>query len=308
MVITLTGDNSFLIRSELSKQVEQFKKEHGDLGLEKIDGYDRTLEALKQSVSGYSFLSPNKLVVLIGPSKIKGFGEQIEQLVSDLPETTTLIIVESNLDKRLSYYKYLNKNTDYRDYSGLSGPQLTDWVVSYASSAGGKIDRQQANYLISRVGSDQMLLSSEIEKLILYSKDITQGSINALTDKSADSTIFELLDAVFSSNPKAALGLYIDQRQQKVEPEQILSMLSWQIHTLSLYMSSKNLAFDDVVKQSKMSPFALQKARKVASKLSMGKLRDLVSDLSLMDVRSKTENFDLDEGLKNFIVELSFSN
>ena len=263
------------------------------------------MDELTQSVASYSLLSPNKLVVLIEPSRIKGFGEQIEQLVNNLPETTTLVIIELSLDKRLSYYKFLNKNTDYRDLSRLSGPQLINWVITFTQSLGGKIDQRQANYLLDRVGPDQMLLSSEIQKLILYSTTITKDSIDTMTDKSADSTIFELLDAAFSYKPKLALGLYVDQRQQKVEPEQILSMLSWQIHMICLYMSSKNLAFDQVATMAGVSPFALQKARNIASKLTLSKLKKLVSELSLMDIRSKTESFDLDEGLKNFIVELS---
>src|SRR3546814_19438404 len=48
------------------------------------------------------------------------------------------------------------------------------------------------------------------------------------------STIFELLDAALSGNTRRALELYEEQRSMKVEPQQIIAMLAWQLHVLAV--------------------------------------------------------------------------
>ena len=42
--------------------------------------------------------------------------EQLEQLLDEVPETTDLIIVEPRPDKRTSYYKKLQKQTEFKSY------------------------------------------------------------------------------------------------------------------------------------------------------------------------------------------------
>lgn len=305
MVISLSGDNWFLIRAEIDRLVAEFSQTNDPLGVEKLDSQSLSYEELRQSLSSYSLLSRSRLVILVEPSKIKQFSDNIAELIEDLPDTTSLVIVEPSLDKRLSYYKFLVSNTDFKSQNKLAGPQLIDWVISFTKDLGGGLNRQQALHLVDRVGDDQMLLSNEIAKLVLYSKQLTVDSIDLLTEQSAASTIFQLLDAAFSDRPKLALSLYNDQRLQKVEPEQVLSMMSWQVQALAICMASKNMSPSEVASLSKLSPFTVQKAKQVAAKLSFSSLKRMVSELSLMDQRSKTESFNLDEGLKNFIVGLN---
>ena len=306
MVITLSGDNGFLIRSELNKLVSEYLKDGSDLGIEKIDSLDISFEDLSQSLSSYSLLSPSRLVILNQPSKINQFTDNIGQLVDSLPPSTNLVIVEPSLDKRLSYYKLLTSSTDFRMLSKLDGQKLIDWIISYTKDRGGEVNYSTAQHLVEWVGDNQILIASEIEKLTLYNPNISNETIDLLSEQSADSTIFQLLDAAFSAKTKIALDIYDDQRSQRVEPELILSMISWQVQVLALCVTSKNLSFDRVVSMTKMSPYALQKAKQIASKLSFSRLKTMVSELSQMDVRSKTISFDLDEGLKNFIVGLSY--
>ena len=125
-----------------------------------------------------------------------------------------------------------------------------------------------------------------------------------LTEQTTATTIFELLESAFSVNPKRALKLYNDQRLQKVEPEEILAMISWQLSVLAIYMYSKNLPTSEVIAKSGVSPYTLSKARGVAEKLSFTSLKTMVSDLANLDFAYKTSSLDLDEGLKNFIVTI----
>ncbi len=302
MIVTFSGNNSFLINGELNK----LKAKLDDLAIVSLDGRESSLEDIKMEIQSYSLFTNKRLVILFEPSKARGFDEYVEQIEADTPETTMVIIVETAMDKRTSYYKFLQKNTNYKSFDKLAVPALVKWASDYASEQGGKLAASDASYLIDRVGDDQLLLSQEIAKLILYSPAINKQTIDLLSEQSASSTIFELLDAAFSLNSPKALRIYADQRLQKVEPMQILAMISWQLNTLALYMTSKNLAEPEVLSRSGLSPYTLSKARQIATKISFSNLKSLVNDLAGLDLRSKTTSFDLDEGLKNFIVGLSF--
>lgn len=302
MITTLSGDNYYLINAEIN----MLKDKLDELSVQTINGPEASIEEVKQAVSSYSLFSDSRLVILYDPSKIKGFDEYISEINKAAPDSTKVIIVETALDKRKSYYKYLLANTDFKNFGNIGGPALTKWAGNYASEQGGKLSESDASYLIDRVGDDQLLLTQEIAKLILYSPTINKDTIDLLTDQSANSTIFEMLDAAFSLNTKKALSLYSEQRLQKVEPAEILGLISWQLNTLAIYMTSKNLSNSEVASKAGLSPFTLSKARNIATKISFSRLKTLVRELAMLDLRFKLSTFDLDEGLKNYIVGLNY--
>jgi DNA polymerase-3 subunit delta len=304
MVITVSGDNGYLIRAEINKLVDEYAELSGVLGVERLDSSDLSLEQLKQSLTSSSLFSSSRTIIISEPSKIKDFSVNFEEIISSLLDTTTLVIVEPSLDKRLSYYKYLVKNTDFRLFNKISPPEIIYFVVECAKSGGATINRSSVVHLIDRVGDDQMRLSNEIDKLALYSSDITVRTIDLLCEQSPASSIFQLLDAAFSGHIKQALGLYNDQRAQKVEPDQILAMFSWQLQTLAQVISGKNMTSDQIARGSKISPYVVQKAKTVTSKISFSKLKQLISDLSKIDYRSKRNSLDLDEAIKNYIISI----
>jgi DNA polymerase-3 subunit delta len=304
MVITITGDNGYLIRNEINKLLEEYKTSAGPLGVEIIDSVDQNFEQLKQTISSSSLFSEARLIVLNEPSKVKDFSTDYEDVFNSSLDTTTLVLLEPSLDKRLSYYKYLVKNSDFRQLNKLVPQALIDFAITYAKVLGSSINRSAVVHLIDRVGDDQMRLASEIDKLSLYAADITTVNIDLLCEQSPASTIFQLLDAAFSNRPKMALELYNDQRAQKVEPDQILAMLSWQLQTLAQVISGHNMSAEQIAKGTKISPYAVQKAKNVATKISFSKLKLLVSDLSRLDFRSKRNSLDLDEAIKNYIISI----
>ena len=118
MITTLAGENSFGLQRELRQIVDTFVAEQGDLGLERLDGQEVSLDRISEALTSLPFLANKKLVVLRAPSANKQFTEQAEQMLSDIPETTDVIIVEPKLDKRLSYYKFLKKATELPRLSG----------------------------------------------------------------------------------------------------------------------------------------------------------------------------------------------
>jgi DNA polymerase-3 subunit delta len=316
-IVVLSGVNSYALRRELRRRVDAFVREQGDMAdmaLERLDGEEASYDRLVEAMTSLPFLASSKMVVLSSPGANKQFMENISSLVGEVPDTTDLIIVEPKLDKRSAYYKFLRKQRGFMEFPELDENGLAAWLIKAAKEDQAKISSSDARYLISRVGANQQLLASELEKLILYAMPsdatkqftIDRAAIDAVTTATPQSKIFDLLDAAFAGNVKRALQLYEEQRTLKVEPQQIIAMLAWQLHVIALVKagsSSRNP--DTIAKDAKMSPFVVRKSAAVAGRLTGGEIKKLVRDLLTIDARLKRESLNADDALQEYIISLA---
>jgi DNA polymerase III subunit delta len=305
MKVTLTGENSYMLHAELTTLVRQFLEAHGDMALERLDGEESTYERIQEALQSLPFLASKKMVIIRSGTVNKQFVERAESLLKELPETTDLILVEPKLDKRSSYYKLVKKVTDYKEFPELDRPGLARWLVSAAKAQEGVISQSDALYLVERAGANQQLLSHEIEKLVLYDPKITKQTIDLLIDPTPQSTIFELLEAAFAGNAKRAMQLYEEQRALKVEPQQIIAMLAWQLHILALIKTAGDRTPDLIAREGRVNPFVVKKSAMIARKMTLSQLKQLIYDLMTIDRRLKREALDADEALQNYLLEIA---
>lgn len=304
MIKTLTGNNSYGVRAELNRLTNEFVKEYTDMGLEKIDGEEAELAQIRESLRSLPFLASKKMVVLRNPSAQKQFVDQAEKLLDEVPETTDVILVETKLDKRGSYFKYLKAKTDFHELNELDEYTLSTWLVQRAKDLGAELKTGDAKLLIERVGPNQQLLNHELEKLTLFDPKVSQRTIELLTDASPSSTIFQLVDAALAGQAEQALRLYEEQRVQRVEPYAIIGMLAWQLHAVAVVKAAGDKTDAEIAKEAKLNPFVISKSRRIAQKLQLTDIKRLINDLLNIDIRLKSESIDPDEALKNYLIKL----
>lgn len=305
MLTTLTGANNFALKLELDKLVQNFVSEHGEFGLERLDGEESTLEAMRAALESLPFLTPRKLVVLREPSKQKAFTEAIDDVLKAVSDATDVIIVEPKLDKRLTYYKTLKKSTEFKEFSELDASGLAQWAVHYAQEQGGGLSVADARALIDRAGPNQQMLKTEIDKLLTYNPAVSKQSIEMLTDRLPQSSVFELLDAAFAGNTPRMHALYQEQRMLKVEPQAILAMVAWQLHILAVVKAAANKPAADIAKAAKLNPYVVRKSQATVRKLSFAQLKQYVADLLDLDVRLKRSGIDADDAMQLYLLKLS---
>lgn len=304
MIVTLSGENTFGLQRELRQLTTAFVTEYGDLALEKLDGQEADFEQLQAALTSLPFLAARKMAVLRAPSGNKKFTEQIEQLFDGVPETTDVILVEPKPDKRQAYYKFLKKHTDFREFPQLDQAGLARWLHEAAAEEGAVLSTADARYLIERVGADQQLLANELEKLALYNPKITRDSIDQLTEPAPQSTIFQLLEAAFAGDHRKLLSLYADQRAQKVEPQQIIAMLAWQLHVLAVVKTAGDRPADQIATDARLNPFVVRKSQAITRKITLSELKQRINDLVQIDARSKRVAFNLDDALQHYLLKL----
>jgi len=305
VITTLTGENDVLRQEALRQTIDAFVAEHGDMGLERLDGEESSYDRMREAAQSLPFLAARKLVVLRSPGANKEFTEKFEDFLGGVAETNDIVLVEPKLDKRLSYYKQLKKQTDFREFAVLDGNGLARYLADYAKQQGGSLSSGDARLLIDRVGLNQLILQHEVDKLVSYDPKISRASIELLTDRTPQSSIFELLDAAFAGNVKRAMSLYGEQRTARVEPQQILAMLIWQLHILAVVKTAGPRSADTIAKEAKISPFTVRKSVDLARRLSLAQLKTRVSDLLKIDLDLKSKSMNADEALQLYLLRLA---
>lgn len=305
MVITITGANDHVARQELQKLVRAFVEEHGDMALERFDGEEAAIDRMRESIQSMPFLTTQKMVVLRNPSRQKPFSEQIGAVLQDAHETVTVLLYESKLDKRSNYYKTLKKQTEFREFSELDEGSLAKWAIDYVAERRGSISSTDARHIIDRTGGNQQMLSTELEKLLSYSLNITAETIDLLTEPVPGSTIFELLDAAFAGNTERLFCLYKEQRALRVEPQAIIAMLVWQLHILAVVKAGSDRAPDILAKEAALNPFVVRKSLGIVKRSSLAYIKELIQDLLRLDIGLKSTSIDADEALQLYLLKLA---
>lgn len=304
MIVVLTGSNDFARAAELRNITAGFVKKYSDFGLERIDASETEFGRLLENVASLPFLATRRMIILSNISANKLLAENIEQFLDAVADTTDLIIDERKFDKRLNLYKSLKKRADFRDFTELDERGLSNWLVSEARARGGELSSTDANHLVGRAGLNQMGLSNELDKLLSYDPKITRQTIDDLVEPLPQSSVFELLDAAFAGNKKRTLELYEDQRKQQVEPQAIMGMIAWQLHTLTVVKFNEKDNPDVLAKEAKLNPYVVRKSLNITNKLSQKDVKDLVGKALELDVRLKSEMIDADDAVQHFLLTI----
>lgn len=304
MVITLTGSNYYLLKKRLDKLTGDFVKEHGEFALERIDGEEAESRAVLEAVQSLPFLSPRKMVIVRSGASSKDLSGQIEQIIDSAGDSTDVVFYEPSIDKRSNYFKVLKARTQFEEFKDLDPLGLANWLASEAKKKGGKLTPSDARYMVERVGLNQHLLASELEKLLIYDDFVSRDNIDLLTVKTPQSKIFDLLDCAFGGDKKRALELYDQQRAQKVEPQAIMAMIAWQLKLLALAKLGADKSAQQIAGDAGLSPWPVGKAQNLARKIDDNKLRQMVNEALEIDEKSKSIGIDMDEALKTYIVTL----
>ncbi len=303
MITTLVGENRYLLKKDLDKIVKSFEKEYGDLAIERLEGEDTDSEHIFSAITNPPFLTPKKLVIIKSISAVKDTQTRVEEALSDTQEQIDVVLIDDKLDKRSTLYKFLKKNTEYREFPVSSSSNIVGWLSSEVSRRGGSIDNRTAQTLVEYVGANQQKLSNEIDKLLQHNSKISTESIELLSVKQPSTTMFQLIDALFAGDAKLTMRLYDDQRKQQVEPLTILSMVLWQLNVLALVkVAPKGKSSEQISKDAGIHSFVVQKSVNIARKMSLVRLKKFVSDVVDLEVKLKTQTIEADDAVKHLLL------
>jgi DNA polymerase III subunit delta len=84
------------------------------------------------------------------------------------------------------------------------------WIIDQAQKEGVKVDQDAARELIDSLGADMMMVSRELEKLILYvgeKKQIALGDVETMVIAAKQRSLYDLTDAISAKDKARALAV-----------------------------------------------------------------------------------------------------
>ena len=288
MITILAGTNQFLIQAEATKRRADFAKRYGKSAVENYDLQQLDQDKLQRSLTAVSLFADNRLVILKNISQSPELSERFLVLAPRVPAEFTVLLIEDKIDKRTTFYKTLKKEYEILEHGEVSEGELLRWITKEVEELGGVINSNDARTLLGYVGSDQIRLKNEIEKLVAFKPTISKASIDELVERRAEDTVFQLLDAGLSGRTKQALVILDNLERSHEDPFATANMLIWQTHIVAIAHSASGKSESEVAKDTKINPYVLQKARSVASRLSTERLRNIIKHVAQMDVLLKT--------------------
>ena len=153
----------------------------------------------------------DKRIIFIEDSNLFKEANDLADNMSDIPDTTFFVFVESAIDKRNKLYKYLSKNGYIVEMNGLSENELMAFVASECKRFSKQISNMNISYMLSKIGYDMNVIHNECEKVCFYASDsdvIEKHHIDDICIVTLENKIFEMLDCIASGKKDRALILY----------------------------------------------------------------------------------------------------
>ncbi len=287
MLVTLIGKNSFELALAKQKLVTEFVAEHSSMALEQFDCQAIEPQSIYDALTNLPFLVTKKLVVLDEPSRNKVLAEKLPDWLTD-SEVIDVLIVEPTVDKRTVFYKFLQSKTKMREFASLRPYEAEAWMKTYAKERGASLSASAAKLLQDRVGIDQQQLAKELDKLSLYKSRIELEEVDLLVEDLPQNTVFEMLDSLVAGNTKRTMELYEKLLTKRVDANEIIGMLGWQLHILSLIRAAGG-SESEIAPKTRLHPFVVQKNFKLASTLSLTQIRASVERIFQAELSIKRD-------------------
>jgi len=299
---TLTGENSFKIDERVNQLIDVFLKDNSEDAIERIDAAEvDSVEALAR-IEGQSLFNSQKLVIIKDLSKNVQLSESIARIFDSPIPGVDIIIIEPKLDGRSKLNTLLKKSTDFIVYNELQLFNLVDWLVDQAKQRAAIISRQDAQYLINRLGNNQTRLASEVEKLSLYDNVISRENIDLLVAQSPRSNAFTLVEAGITRNYIKVNIVYEELKAQKIDANIIVGSLAWQLHLLALIKESGNKSSQSVAIENKLNENQVINAKRLADNITKPELYNAIEKLVILDDKRKTMNVSIDDALLLYLL------
>ncbi|MFO0862972.1 MAG: DNA polymerase III subunit delta [Candidatus Saccharibacteria bacterium] len=304
MIFYFYGENSFAIQQQLSALSEQYqKKTGGSLEIERFDMSSDPLSKLLNSLGVIPMFASSRLLIVRDFGLLKLEKAKLEQMLGMVSESTILVLIDSNPDKRSAVYKVLSSLKNAKKFDNLSQPQLVGWIRKLVANEGATIDNRTISVLIEKVGFDQWQLQNEIQKLVNYNPTLTIDSIDKLVVPNVEYSVFVMTDALAKQQVGKAVDTYRSLVAQNEPDQKILGAIMYQYRVLTLCKIHEGDT-SGWAKQFGLAPYAVSKSQSIARTLTLDKIKAAYKAIIDADMTIKTGQSSSNAALEELLITL----
>lgn len=261
-VYLLYGEESYLVRLYRDKLKKAVLDGGDEMNYSNFQGSGLDLLEVREIADTLPFFQDYRIIVLEDTKLFKSANEFVEYLPS-MPDTTILVFIEKEVDKRNKLYKYVQKNGLAVEMTAMSAGDTKKFVAMKLRDSEKKIRESTAEYFLEQVENSLNNIENELEKLIAYTygrEEITREDIDAVCSVQVTGQIFKMLDAIASGQKQEMMRLYHDLLELKESPMSILYLLTRHFNILlQIKTASGDVSKSELAKKIGIPPFAVGK-------------------------------------------------
>ena len=306
----LFGAEDYLKRQYKDKLVRALVDPKDNMNLNCFEGNGVNIQSVLDIGDTMPFFVDNRVIVIENAGLFKKAPEDMEKRIEAFPESTHVIFMEKEVDKRNRLYKWVAKNGYVTEMNTPDEKMLIAWIKGLCKAEEKQMEESAIFYFVEHMGTDMLLLKNELEKIFCYQieekvitlQDIKEVCVNQAVDK-----MFEMLDAIGSHNQDKALFLYHDLLALKEPAMRILYMLTRHFHILMqiVELSAEKKDNKQIASVCGIPPFSVRKYATQAGKYSYKELREIVEKCQMTDQGIKTGKVQDIVGVELLIMEFS---
>ncbi len=263
-IYLLYGEEAYLRRQYRDNLKKALVAEDDTLNCTSYSGKDINVNEIVDIAGTMPFFAERRVIIIENSGWLKSGEDRMVDLIKNLPDTTYIVFVESEVDKRSKLYKAVTA----KGYAALCEMQdetmLKKWIMGLLKKENKRITPDALNLLLDKTGTNMENIRREVEKLVCYryfDEGITVEDVEALCIVQVQNKIFDMVEAVAQKRQKEALDWYYDLLALKEAPMKILALISRQFHMLLQVkeMRQKGYPEADIAKQTGLNAYYLKK-------------------------------------------------
>lgn len=291
-VYLLFGEEQYL-KQMYKKRLKQAILGDDTMNYSYFEGKGIDVQALTAMADTMPFFVEKRLVIVEDSGFFKNASDAMVEYLTQIPETTCLVFVEEQVDKRNRLYKKVKELGYAAQLNRQSPEQLARWAGTILARDGKKITKNSMELFLSMAGDDMENIRMELEKLITYTMGrevVTDSDIEAVCTVQATNRIFDMIAAVAVRNTRRALELYEDLLTLKEPPMRILFLIARQFNQLLQVkeLMAQGMDKGQIAKKRKLQPFVAGKLMGQAKAFSREQILEYVESCAEMEEAVKT--------------------
>lgn len=262
-IYLLTGQEAYLRKQYRDKLMDSLISSSDTMNKTCFAGKDIDVNEVIDLAGTMPFFAPRRVILVENSGWFKSANDRLADFFKTIPDTTFLIFVEEEIDKRNKVYKALTASGYAANFDIQDEATLKKWIAGLLKKENKQITYEALDLLLDRTGTDMEAIYKEVEKLICYKyydDGITAEDVDMLCSVKLQNKIFEMVEAVANKNQKVALELYYDLLALKEAPMKILSLIARQFNSLLMVKELKQKGYGekDIAEKTGLNAYYLK--------------------------------------------------
>mgnify|MGYP000885284180 FL=1 len=279
----LYGEEAYLKHQYKNKLKNALLPEDDTMNFSRFEGKNIIPAEVISLADTLPFFAERRLILIEDSGFFKNKCDELADYLPKMPDTTCIIFVETEADKRNRLYKAVQKQGRVIEFQTQDERTLMKWILGTLKKENKKITESTLQLFLERTGIDMENISTELEKLLSYTEGrdvITSQDVNDICTVQTTGQIFEMIRALAEKNQKKALDLYYDLLSLKEPPMRILFLIARQFNQLLLVKSLAAKGYDKaaIASRAKIAPFVAGRCMAQARSFTTDQLKTAVQD------------------------------